>query len=384
MDKYSKAKDNLNETNKDCIEEKRKFNPFSAETIYLKEKFSKEITFLQDCMTEIKLNEYEKVENPKISIIIPVYKTESNINRLMQSIQKQLLKEIEDFSKKKKYPKLSEISKIDKRIKIFKNDINNKGLLNSYMKGIVNVRSKYMIFLEEEGMLLPYLEEIFNLIDNYEKDINNFSYLKGTFNGITNDEKANDEEKIQPEISKIYYNENFINENPLLNKVFKSNFVINATKNINEFYLSEKFDLHVDSLLYVCLCTYAQTYKSFQNLYSAYHFKNEFKKTKENVEIMFNSTLYLVQYIYDLKYINQETFNQRCMLVINLFNWPLNYNIKLNIDVKKANRVISMFFNNKDINELIIFQPHKKVAYWQLKHLYILDFLDSKNNLRIV
>lgn len=66
---------------------------------------------------------------------------------------------------------------------------------------------------------------------------------------------------------------------------------------------------------------------------------------------MFNSTLYLVQYIYDLKYINQETFNQRCMLVINLFNWPLNYNIKLNIDVKKANRVISMFFNNKDINE---------------------------------
>ena len=66
---------------------------------------------------------------------------------------------------------------------------------------------------------------------------------------------------------------------------------------------------------------------------------------------MFNSTLYLVQYIYGLKYDYSEIFNQRASLVINLFNWPLNYNIKLNIDSEKAIKIINMFMKNKDLNE---------------------------------
>ena len=68
---------------------------FSAETIILKNKFEKEIKYLQDCMMEIKIQKYDKIKNPKISIIIPIYKTETYINRFIKSIQKQELKELE-------------------------------------------------------------------------------------------------------------------------------------------------------------------------------------------------------------------------------------------------------------------------------------------------
>ena len=183
------------------------------------------------------------MEDPSISIIIPIYKTERYINRLIQSIQKQEMKEVglifvEDFPEKKDFPKLTEISKIDKRTTIIKNE-KNSGKLNAYIQSILKAKSKYMMFLEEEEVLLPYLKDIFDLIATYNRDINNFSSLKGTLNGITFDEKIEDSEKTQPELSESYYNENFINENPLLNKIFKTEIIQNAIKNINEYYLTE-------------------------------------------------------------------------------------------------------------------------------------------------
>ena len=348
-------KDKYNNKNKDCTDDNSlKINDFSAETVVLKEKFNKEILFLQECMTETKIQSTDKVYVPKITILIPFYRKESSINRLIQSIQKQKMKEIEiifveDFKYIKEFPKLDEISKIDKRIIILQNDL-ERGLLNSYIKGILNIKSKYMIFLEEDGMLLPYLQDLYNIVEKNNKDINDFSSLKGTINGITYDEKINNAEKTQPEISESYYNYNFINDNPLLNKIIKTEALKNAIKNINELYLEQIFDLHADTLLYICLCTYVNTYKSYGDYYGEYHLKKEFSKDQDNIEKMFNSTLYLVQYIYELKYEYEEIFNQKCTLAINLFNWPLNYNIKLNIDYKKSVEIINMFINSKDIN----------------------------------
>ena len=126
---------------------------------------------------------------------------------------------VEEFPEKKRFSKINRNNKIDKRIIIIKND-KNSGKLNAYIQSILKVKSKEMMFLEEEEVLLPYLKDIFDLIATYNRDINNFSSLKGTLNSITFDEKIEDSEKIQPELS--YYNENFINENPLLTKIFKT------------------------------------------------------------------------------------------------------------------------------------------------------------------
>ena len=47
---------------------------------------------------------------------------------------------------------------------------------------------------QEEEVLLPYLKDIFDIIATYNRDINNFSSLKGTLNSITFDEKIEDSE----------------------------------------------------------------------------------------------------------------------------------------------------------------------------------------------
>ena len=326
---------------------------FTAETVLLKEKFKKEIQFLQDCMTETKVSKFKQCEDPKISIIVPCYKSDQHIYRLMISIQKQKLKEVEIIFVKnsdKNYPKLEEIKQLDGRIVIVNNDEKNS-TLNSYIKGILNAKSKYVIFLEEEGMFLPNLENIYNVTTIYDVDIYDFSRIKGTNNGIRFDEKLDWTEKNKIQVSELYYNENFLNDNPMLNKIIKTEVIKNAVKNINNAYLEAKFDLHADSLLYICLCSYSNSYRSFGDLYGEYHIKSEISKSAENLQKMFDSTIYLAQYIYDLKKDDEEVFNQRCLLVINLFSWPLNYNIKLHIQSDQANKVIYLFFNHKYISD---------------------------------
>ena len=333
---------------------KNKIN-FSAETIVLKDKFEKEIQYLQECMLETQIKTFEKVLNPKISLIIPIYKKESFINRFIQSIQKQKLQDIEmifvqDFSLSNKHTKIEQISKIDKRITILKNN-ETTTLLNSYINGITHANSEYIIFLEEDSVLLYNFKDIYEKVKNESKDINEFSCIKGTSYGITFDEKLNSIEKSKNEILESYYDLNFINENPLINKIFKTKILQNAIININQNYLEEKFELHVDSLIYISICFIANSYKSFGVLYIAFNLKNTIPKEDTFLEKMFNSTIILANFIYDLKQQNMEIFNKRCLLVYNLLNWPLSYNKKLNIDPHKANDAINKFMTNKFINE---------------------------------
>ena len=162
------------------IEEKPQKNNniinFSAETIVLKDKFQNEIKYLQDCMHETNIKDFPKISNPKISLIIPLYKKESFIHRFIQSIQKQEINELEmifiqDFSFSNKISKIEEISQIDKRITILKNNETDT-LLNSYIKGIKKAKSEYILFLEEDCVLLHKFKDIYDKIIKDNKDIN--------------------------------------------------------------------------------------------------------------------------------------------------------------------------------------------------------------------
>ena len=341
------------------IEEKPQKNNniinFSAETIVLKDKFEKEIKYLQDCMLETNIKDFPKISNPKISLIIPLYKKESFIHRFIQSIQKQEINELEmifiqDFSFSNKISKIEEISQIDKRITILKNNETDT-LLNSYIKGIKKAKSEYILFLEEDSVLLHNLKDIYDKIIKDNKDINEFSYIKGTPYGITFDEKINNSEKSKQEILESYYDFNFINENPLMNKIFKTKILQNAIKNINQNYLEEKFELHVDSLIYISICSTANSYKSFGDLYISFNLKKTLPKEDIFLEKMFNSSIILANFIYELKQHNIDIFNKRCLLIYNLINWPLSYNRKLKIDFHKTNDAINKYMTNKFISE---------------------------------
>ena len=345
-----------NESNEEVVENKPKnLINFSAETVVLKDKFSQEIKYLQDCMLETKIKIYDKVENPKLSIIVPIYKKENYINRFIKSIQKQEFNELEmifvqDFSLENKHTKIEELNKLDKRITIINNN-KNTTLLNSYIIGISAARSEYILFLEEDSILLPNFTYIYEITKKEDKDINEYSCLKGTLNGITYDEKISSIEKSKEEVTESYYNFNFINENPLMNKIIKTETLKNSLKYIKQYYLDENFDSHVDSLIYICLCSYANSYKSFGNLYISFNLKKDISKEDIFLEKMFNSSIILANFIYELKHKDMDIFNQRCLLVYNLINWPLNYNRKLNIDSLESNAIINKYMTNKFINE---------------------------------
>jgi len=117
----NKTNDNNQINENDNVVENKPKNiiNFSAETIVLKDKFNQEIKYLQDCMLETKIKIFDKIENPKISIIVPIYKKESYIYRFIKSIQKQDFTELEmifvqDFSLEKKHTKIEELNKLDK------------------------------------------------------------------------------------------------------------------------------------------------------------------------------------------------------------------------------------------------------------------------------
>ena len=65
-------------------------------------------------------------------------------------------------------------------------------------------------------------DDIFETTKSDNKDINEYSCIKGTTNGITYDEKVINSEKSKEEVAESYYDFNFINENPLVNKIIKT------------------------------------------------------------------------------------------------------------------------------------------------------------------
>ena len=136
-----------------------------------------------------------------------------------------------------------------------------------------------------------------------------------------------------------------------MNKIFKTKILQDSIKNINQNYLEEKFELHVDSLIYISICTIANSYKSFGDLYIAFNLKRALPKEDKFLEQMFNSSIILADFIYELKQYDMDIFNKRCLLVYNLINWPLSYNRKLKIDIHKTNDVINKYMTNKFISE---------------------------------
>lgn len=115
---------------------------------------------------------------PKISVIIPVYNTESYLRESIESILNQTFKDIEiiainDGSTDNCLEILNEYSQKDSRLKVFSQE--NKGLPLTRNFGIDNSNGKYIYFFDSDDILLPTaLEETYN---KCEKDNLDFCFF---------------------------------------------------------------------------------------------------------------------------------------------------------------------------------------------------------------
>ena len=96
----------------------------------------------------------EKIESPKISIIIPLYNSEKILLPLIRSIQSQTLQEIEiiftnDNSSDKTDSLLTKIKKEDPRIISITNKL-KRGILYNLINAGLQSKGEYVIFLYQE------------------------------------------------------------------------------------------------------------------------------------------------------------------------------------------------------------------------------------------
>lgn len=114
-------------------------------------------------------------ENPKISIIVPVYNAECHIRNGIRSLVNQTFKDIEilcinDGSTDHSLDILNELQAIDSRIKVFNQE--NKGPGVARNLGVENARGKYIMFMDaDDTYCLNMCEEMYNAIESKNVDV---------------------------------------------------------------------------------------------------------------------------------------------------------------------------------------------------------------------
>lgn len=329
---------------------------FNTINTTLKEKYEKEILFLQSCANETKIDSYKDVNDPILSFIIPIFNQEKSIIRLIRNIQKQNIKKIEiifvdDNSNDKGIALIEKCSKKDKRIKIIKNK-EHKGILYSYDIGILEAKSQHTILFNVEDMLLSELSKLYEESKKNEKDINSFGYINGHNYIIENEIRLVKKVLYQPSINDIFFTYNysatFIN-----NKIYKTKMLQKAVKSLKKELLNSALQYHGDTILFFCIFSYASSYKSHKNFFIQYHENPYIVKANQNYNDLFKSTMYLFQYIISLKFLNNKYYNMHVAFGITAFNLPLGIcaNNKLLVDWKQINDVMNKTLNIKRLNK---------------------------------
>ncbi len=95
---------------------------------------------------------YNKSDKPKVSIVISVYNGDSNLKLALLSMRKQDVKDIkiiivDDCSKDNSVNIIKELMIKDKRIILLQNE-ENRGILYTKTKGVLNAKGKYVTTLD--------------------------------------------------------------------------------------------------------------------------------------------------------------------------------------------------------------------------------------------
>lgn len=235
--------------------------------------------YLKLCHSHILLTEkiFQKVKNPEISIISPVYNREKYLLRFLRSIQNQNFQSLEiilvnDCSKDNSVQIIEKIQKEDERIILLKNK-KNKGTFVCRNEGALISKGKYIIFADPDDILLyGILKKSFRTAEKGNYDVIRYNYFGRAYIIFSKRVKKIKQNPIyQPDLSfYLYYGSlglgRFLqNDYFIWNKLIKRNVFIKSLNSINVYYHNKYMIDCEDGLINFIL---------FRNAKSLYYLNN--------------------------------------------------------------------------------------------------------------
>ena len=265
--------------------------------------------YLKKC-SSLKLFNLSKINisnNPKISIITPVFNTGKLCLRLLRSIQYQNFKDLEiiiidDYSTDDSVEIIKKYKSEDKRIKLIKNKM-PKGTFASRNIGILHSKGKFIMMPDSDDILLENSLRtfyIFSAKNNYELlRFNIYRNFGITFFGhIT--KKLKSRQINQPELSTfIFYGLGYLEQIDfnVSNKFIKREAIIRALNIFNKNELFLYMTCFEDGLLNYILYRTAKSFY-FLKKFGYYYIKNKKKNRERRYYISSNFEFKLIHIIY--------------------------------------------------------------------------------------
>ena len=161
-------------------------------------------------LTYIIRKHQQKNNNPKISVIVPVYNAEKYISKCLDSLINQTLKNIEiicidDFSTDNSLQIIRQYATKDRRIKIIKNP-HNMGEGATRNAGITKATGEYLGFVDSDDAVdLNFYEKLYNIAKPQNLDIAKGNMLEIDYQGRKKITNKNHLESSNP----LYINDEF-------------------------------------------------------------------------------------------------------------------------------------------------------------------------------
>ena len=259
--------------------------------------------YVRNCIDGILLDgkKYKKLENPKISIILPVYNKQSFILRVLRSIQNQSFKDIEiifcdDHSYDNSTKVIEMYQKEDERIILLKQDI-NKGTLQNRIAGAFSSKGEYILFVDPDDILIEsILETAYSKAKKYNVDIVQFQSYNGYFDKSfwASDTNHSTTPIYQPDLSNfMYYEKGYLSQSEFFiwGKLIRRNIFIETINSIDKYYLNQHMTLHEDGLTLFILFKKANSYLFIKDYGIFYYYNQNSTLSNINEKINIDNTV---------------------------------------------------------------------------------------------
>ena len=265
----------------------------------------------------INMKHFKKVENPKISIISPIYNRENYILRFLRSIQNQFFDDIEiilvdDYSKDNSVKVIKQYQQLDERI-ILINHYKNKGTFISRNHGVFKAKGKYIMLPDPDDILSEdIIKNCYEISEKYKLEMIRFNIYLGN-NNIFFEEIVNKLESrpvYQPELSTyLFYGKKTLQQIDfnVANKFIKRDVYIKAINSLNNFFFNQYMINQEDGIINFVLYRTANSFYFFNKI-GYYYLPNE-----QSITLTFNKNYDdTIRYIFlHLKFVFENTKNNK-------------------------------------------------------------------------